>query len=76
MIIKKVYKSDFTDPENAMQYYSAEDSGIDIIIRKNFFDFKMSPIPVYHRLLYQAVSDLKSLHYWLNMIQTVIRFNI
>ncbi len=52
VIIKKVNKSDFRDLEDALQYYSAEDSRVNIIITKNFFDFKKSLIPVYHPLQY------------------------
>ena len=51
-IMKKVKKSDFSDLEDALQYYSAEDSAVNIIITKNFFDFKKSSIPVYHPLQY------------------------
>ena len=50
--MNKVTKSDFKDPEDALQYYSAEDSEVNIIISKNFFDFKKSLIPVYHPLQY------------------------
>ncbi|HUZ60324.1 MAG TPA: type II toxin-antitoxin system VapC family toxin [Hanamia sp.] len=52
IIMKKVIQSDFTDLEDALQYYSAEDCGVNIIITKNFFDFKKSSIPVYHPLQY------------------------
>ena len=52
IIMNKVKKSSFTDLEDALQYYSAEDSGVDLIITKNFFDFKKSSIPVYHPLQY------------------------
>ena len=52
VIMRKVKKSDFRDLEDALQYYSAEDSAVDIIITKNFFDFKPSSIPVYHPLQY------------------------
>ncbi|MEO9021244.1 MAG: PIN domain-containing protein [Ginsengibacter sp.] len=48
IIIDKVMKSDFMDLEDALQYYSAIDSDVNIIITKNFFDLKKSSIPVYH----------------------------
>ena len=46
LIMDKVKKSKFRDLEDALQYNSAEDSGMDIIITKNFFDFELSMIPV------------------------------
>lgn len=52
VIMEKVKKSKFRDLEDALQYYSAEDSDVDLIITKNFFDFKKSLIPVYHPLQY------------------------
>ncbi len=52
IIMSKVKKSDFTDLEDALQYYSAEDANVDFIITKNFFDFKKSKLPVYHPLQY------------------------
>lgn len=51
-VMKKVLRSDFEDLEDALQYYSAVDEGVNIIITKNFFDFKNSSIPVYHPLQY------------------------
>lgn len=51
-IMEKVLQSDFEDLEDALQYYSAVDEGVNIIITKNFFDFKNSSIPVYHPLQY------------------------
>ena len=50
--IDKVKRSKFRDLEDALQYYSAEDSKIDIIITNNYFDFQNSKIPVYHLLQY------------------------
>ena len=50
--IDKLKKSKFRDLEDALQYYSAEDSNIDIIITNNYFDFENSKIPVYHPLQY------------------------
>lgn len=52
LIMNKVKKSNFRDLEDALQYYSAEDSKVDIIITNNFFDFEHSEIPVYHPLQY------------------------
>jgi predicted nucleic acid-binding protein len=46
IIMDRVKKSSFTDLEEA------EDSGVDLIITKDFFDFKKSSIPVYHPLQY------------------------
>ena len=52
VIMEKVKKSDFPDLEDALQYFSAMDSGVDVIITKNHFDFSKSAIPVYHPLQY------------------------
>ena len=52
VIMEKVKKSTFSDLEDALQYYSAEDAGVNIIITNNYFDFKSSLIPVYHPLQY------------------------
>jgi predicted nucleic acid-binding protein len=52
VIMEKVKKSTFTDLEDALQYYSAMDSDVDMIITKNYFDFSKSAIPVYHPLQY------------------------
>lgn len=52
IIMEKVKNTDFLDLEDALQYYSAEDFGVNIIITKNFFHFKKSSIPVYHPLQY------------------------
>jgi len=38
LIMDKEKESKFRDVEDALQYYSAEDSKVDIIITKNFFD--------------------------------------
>ena len=48
LIMEKVKRSNFRDLEDALQYFSAEDSKVDVIITKNFFDFEHSLIPVYH----------------------------
>ena len=52
IIMEKVKKSSFTDLEDALQYYSAIDAGVELIITKNHFDFSKSIIPVYHPLQY------------------------
>jgi predicted nucleic acid-binding protein len=52
LIMEKVQNSMFRDLEDALQYFSAEDSGIDAIITYNYFDFEHSEIPVYHPLEY------------------------
>jgi hypothetical protein len=52
VIMEKVMKSAFTDLEDALQYYSALDSKVDVIITKNHFDYSKSIIPVYHPLQY------------------------
>lgn len=54
-IMEKVKKCSFSDLEDALQYFSALDSGVDAIITKNHFDFSRSTIPVYHPL--QFVSE-------------------
>jgi predicted nucleic acid-binding protein len=54
VIMDKVKKSSFADLEDALQYFSAIDSGVDVIITKNHFDFSKSKIPVYHPLQYIA----------------------
>ena len=38
--------SDFTDFEDALQYYSALENGVDVIITRNLKDFKMAQLPV------------------------------
>lgn len=50
LIIQSAMNSDFRDLEDALQFFSAKDSEIDIIITKNFFDYEHSSIPVYHPL--------------------------
>ena len=39
IVMKKVFSSTFDDLEDALQYYSAQYSGIDLIITKNKKDF-------------------------------------
>lgn len=38
--------SDFTDFEDALQYYSALENGVDVIITRNLKDFKKAQLPV------------------------------
>ncbi len=46
-VIKSALESDFSDYEDAIQYYSAmQDSSIDAIITRNPKDFKLSTLPV------------------------------
>ena len=45
-IIDKGLVSDFSDFEDALQYYCALDAGCDIILTRNLKDFKHSSIPV------------------------------
>ncbi|MBP6432931.1 MAG: PIN domain-containing protein [Ferruginibacter sp.] len=52
IVMDKVLTSDFSDLEDSLQYYSALDAKADVIITKNYFDFKASAIPVYHPLHY------------------------
>ncbi len=45
-IITLSLESDFKDFEDAIQYYTAVENQIDIIITRNLKDFKTSKIPV------------------------------
>ena len=45
-IIDLAFNSDFKDFEDAIQYYAAIESDIDIIITRNLKDFKKSELPV------------------------------
>lgn len=46
-VIESALESDFSDYEDAIQYYSAvQDSSIDAIITRNPKDFKLSNLPV------------------------------
>ncbi len=45
-IIELALVSDFTDFENAIQYYTAIENGVDAIITRNLKDFKSSQLPV------------------------------
>jgi hypothetical protein len=48
VIMNKVVQSEFNDLEDALQYFSAVDAGVDAIITYNQYDFAKSSIPVYH----------------------------
>jgi predicted nucleic acid-binding protein len=52
VVMDKVFASNFSDLEDGLQYYSALDAKVDVIITKNYFDFAASTIPVYHPLHY------------------------
>lgn len=45
-VVEKALRSDFTDFEDALQYYSALATHCDIIISRNEKDFKQAKIPV------------------------------
>ena len=45
-VLDMALNSDFKDFEDAIQYYSAIESDIDIIITRNLKDFKKSELPV------------------------------
>ncbi len=45
-VLDLALNSDFKDFEDAIQYYAAIESGIDIIITRNLKDFRKSDIPV------------------------------
>lgn len=47
LIVDKSIASEFSDFEDAMQYYSALREGADLIITRNKDDFEASSIPVY-----------------------------
>jgi predicted nucleic acid-binding protein len=46
-IVELALASDFNDFEDAIQYYTALDNKLDIIITRNKKDFKISEIPVF-----------------------------
>lgn len=45
-IMDLALNSKFTDFEDAIQYYTALENGVDIIITRNLKDFKLAEIPV------------------------------
>ena len=46
-VVEKALSSEFTDFEDAMQYFSAEKFGANIIITRNKKDFQNAQLPVY-----------------------------
>ena len=46
-IIHKALESEFSDFEDAIQYFTAKENNMDCIITRNVNDFKKSVIPVY-----------------------------
>lgn len=44
--VDKALNSDFTDFEDAIQYYSAIENGVKVIITRNVKDYKASTVPV------------------------------
>ena len=51
-IVEQALSSEFTDFEDAMQYFSAKKWGADIIITRNKKDFLNSQLPVYEPMEY------------------------
>lgn len=45
-IVDQAILSDFSDFEDAVQYYAAESANADVIITRNLTDYKQSDIPV------------------------------
>ena len=45
--IANAIKSDFSDFEDAVQYYAAFSANVDCIVTRNTKDYTMSEIPVY-----------------------------
>lgn len=45
-IVRSAMDSKFTDMEDAIQYYSAMDTGVDVIVTQNTHDFSSSKIAV------------------------------
>ncbi|GGH23189.1 PIN domain-containing protein [Mucilaginibacter phyllosphaerae] len=46
-LIKQAAGSDFSDFEDAVQYYAAKSAGADAIITRNIKDYKQATIPVF-----------------------------
>lgn len=51
-VIEKALNADFTDFEDAMQYYSALATNCDVLITRNEKDFKSAQIPVMNATLF------------------------
>jgi len=45
-VIEQALNSDFTDFEDAIQYFTAANNGINILLTRNKTDFKKSKIPI------------------------------
>lgn len=54
-VVELSLTSGFTDFEDAMQYYSAEKWGANIIISRNKKDFQKSQLPIYEPMEYLEV---------------------
>lgn len=47
-IMRQVFSSKFIDLEDALQYFSASDSDVDVILTRNEHDFFPSTVPIMH----------------------------
>lgn len=45
-VIEQALNSDFTDFEDAIQYFTAVNNGINVLLIRNKVDFKKSKIPI------------------------------
>jgi len=61
-VIDLALNSDFKDFEDAIQYYAAMESNINIIITRNLKDFKKSDIPVMTGLQFIKMNDRQAKH--------------
>jgi predicted nucleic-acid-binding protein len=57
-VVEKALSSGFSDFEDALQYFSAENFGADIIITRNKKDFRNAQLPVYTPLEYLEMSGV------------------
>ena len=57
-IIDLALNSDFKDFEDAIQYYSALESRLEVIVTRNIKDFKLSDIPAITADDYLKINDL------------------
>ncbi len=46
LAVEQALNSDFSDLEDAFQYYTVIENGLDVIITRNIKDFKLAEIPV------------------------------
>jgi predicted nucleic acid-binding protein len=58
-VIELALESDFSDFEDAIQYYACLDNNIDVIITRNKDDFRKGKLPVMSAEEYLAVLQLK-----------------